>query len=432
MSKRYDKIISICDCGDPKIAIKDGLEIQLRCKCDWKRGFFERVRKTVDPDYWEDNPKTIYDWKPQLFNLKKAGLFPALMKIQKVSVLIRIYKFCFEQIKKKEDGTLIFGIDKSIRKGINLFIRGPNNSGRGMMVSTIKIFCAIKEISTTPLPGDFSIFKTDVIDSSSYGKEGAVAKSVVSEKYENVKLLAIESIRGDRKSNLAGVKISMRSRAADAIDSLLVKRMSRQGSVLFTSNEFSGEIGDTLGDKMFEILDSPLTIPILMFHPIEGNALLSSLQKRHEYFYNNFQDILANFEENKTLKSKKTVRDSISEDQYLEILKESFYFNESFIDIPEVHGTINEAMINSVPLTSSVYEEYIKEKKENGLAYYQNKKIAIMNTVRACKELSSKMTDKEIYETGKLLVLATATEETRKNKIEEAKKIRDIIAGKDS
>lgn len=427
--KRYDDVISYCECGEPKIALKDGVEVQLRCRCDWKRGFFERIRRTVHPDYWEREPKTILDWDPDIFRREKAESFFRLMQAQKVALFLRLYGYCFELKEEREDKSKVYGIDRSIATGRNLYIRGPGNSGRGLLVSMVKTFCAMRGISVTPLPGDFAIFKSELQEAGSYGKDGTSARIAVSQNYLNVDVLALESLCGDKKINMAGHRVGNRARVADAIDNLVAKRMAKEGSILVTSHEFVGEIGETLGDKLFAVLDSPSTTPVLMFHPREGNSLLLALQKRRQFFHDIFQQELDEDEGRK--KSKKTSQEKRITLEQAELLRESFYFGDAFPKIPgaEADVPMSQAVMTASKGVQEIYSEFETEKKANSSTYRQGRSVAIGNAVRSCRELSSKMTEREISETGKLLSLATSDDDLWQKAKDKAKEIKARIAG---
>lgn len=430
-----DKIIADCErCGEPKLASRSGKEVHLRCACDWKRGFFDRIRKTVHPDFWKGkDPKTMADWDPPIFQKDKAGRFDRFVRIQKAVAIQKLYGFCFRPIPGNR--LPLFSIDHSIRNGLHLFIRGPSNSGRGLLMSSIKVFCAMKDISVTPLPGDFAIFKSELIESGLFSKEGVMARSAVSENYLNVDVLMLEGIRAERRTNLGGNKISVKFRGCDSVDNLVAKRMSAPGCMVFSSGEFVGEIGDSMGDKLFEELDSSRTQEIILFHPKEAEALLEALKGRQDFLWS----VVDRFRIDKSeKKSRKTSGESAVERVDAENVKEAFYFEESFKNIPTASPDsamrIGFRTHGSSKFSGEVMEiaqAFEKEKKDNSMAYQTGMDAAQTNAVRACRELASMMTDKEVRETASLLRLATASVKEHNLSIRSAIECRKRISGEE-
>lgn len=424
------------ECGEDKIAFKDGKSILLRCSCDWKRGFFGRVKRTIHPEYWHKTPKTICDWKPGLFG-PKSGRARPLMQMQKTLVIKRLHGFCFKETGKTEEGYRSYAMDDSLAQGRNLFIRGPSNSGRGLLLASLKVFLAMRDISVTPLPGDFSVFKSDMVEASSYGKEGDSARITVAESYQNVSVLMLEGVHGEFKNNYSGEKVASRSRAADAIDNLIAKRVVRQGSVVCTSSDFMGEIGETLGDKFSEVMNSARTIPVLMFHPREGLDLLAALNRRCEFFSKKIDQYFDVAKQKGG--SKKTVEEGLIDKQELEFIKEGLHFDEVFEDIPSLGEGGEPRMTAKLEnmlrrkgcpeSIKSLYECFSSDKQLNGASFQEDRMNAQMNAVRECKGLASKMTQREVYETSKLLAITAEGEEKRQARIKEAQALMREMAG---
>ena len=123
------------ECGEPKNAIREGKERRLRCKCDWERGFFDRVKATIHPDFYEKSVKTLRDWHPAIYepfgHWDKSKEMPTeeqrIVMAQKAVAIHLIYDYCYRK------GAAGVALEDSVSSGKNIFIRGPYGSGRGLL-----------------------------------------------------------------------------------------------------------------------------------------------------------------------------------------------------------------------------------------------------------------------------------------------------------
>ena len=180
--------MNVCSrCGQPTAKEEDGKVTYLRCYCDWQRGYAERLRRTIHPEFLKP-VKTIKDWNPKLFT---TG-FAEMMEVQKVLAIKRLRDFAYGQDYDRK------ALDSNLAERKNLFIRGPSGSGRGLLLATIKLHAAIREITVTPLPCDYDIFRADYAEAESFGQIGEEKKLVIAEKYETPQIMVVENV--DRKS----------------------------------------------------------------------------------------------------------------------------------------------------------------------------------------------------------------------------------------
>lgn len=220
----------------PKNAIRNGVEIILRCPCDWERGYHDRMKRTVHPDYWQ---KTILDWSPGIFKQGGPGTFKNLIKIQKAFCRIRLYNFWFRLLSNNPNK---YAWERSLETQQTLYIRGPAHSGRDLLISQIKMLAAAKNISTTSIPNDeWSTFKSKISQCNWNGKEADEAKFEAAENYRDVKLLTLKNVRGENSK--------FPFRASTLVDDLLIKRSMKQGSMVLAGYDFINQIGDSMGEN---------------------------------------------------------------------------------------------------------------------------------------------------------------------------------------
>jgi hypothetical protein len=293
---------------------------------------------------------------------------------------------------------------------------------------------AARDISTTPLPAEFSALRGMLHEYESYGAERDMTRSIVHDSYVGVSLMVLEDIHCETKT-LGRQNVVIKSRYANTFDSLIAKRAQQEGSMVFTSSEFAGEIGDSLGDKLREVLESDSTYEIVMVSPVEADALLKSLRARKGMFATQ----LAKFDKEKTKKGpvpkgNKAMGEAIEEGFGIESVTEGLYFEEAFPSIPGETDRLSTMLALSpdrFPEIQGTYEEYLAEKNQSprGLAYYNGINTAIVNAVRACKELSEKMTHREMRLVGQMMSAATQADGSLNERVAYARKLRDWMAG---
>jgi len=420
-------------CNEQKNKLVDGVEIITRCTCDWQRGLHERIKKTIPFDFWGKTPKgekearsiTFADWSPPLFRDGGSRKFKSFIKVQKAFCIQRLYNFCFKRLSEKGSPDPIYALDKSIERGHNLYIRGPAGSGRDLLISQIKFHTAYRKISTTPLPGEWSTFKSEIAQCNWNGKEADEAKQIVADKYRHVQLLTLSNVKGENSK--------FPFKGATLIDDLLSKRALSQGSMVFTSSDFIHEMGESVGDRLPDILRSDNTSLILLFDPVEADELLNTIIRR----LLKLRDSVEKMEF-----GKKGVQNQLSEEKDLETLNELFLMEEIFKKIPISNSfqdatskLSNESISELIDLEPAKYHEKIRQKwlqfnaikKENSLAYQENLKKVYIAIVKDCPGIGNKMTEKEMIETGKMLKYACSGDEEIKSLLEHVRQLREKI-----
>lgn len=391
-------------CGEPRNALRDGKEIILRCSCDWQRGFLERLKRTVSPLFWKNGvPIKLTDYKPPIFKDGGNCRFKEFIRVQQSIVMLKLWNFAFKNFEVEDK--CIYILQKNIENRKNLFIRGPNGSGRGLLVSNIKLLAAVKDISSTPTPDEWANFKSEIWESEAIGKQGEIPKVQVAERYQNVDLLTIQNMAGRSSSENKNWKF----KGAGGIDTLLSKRECFNGSLVCTSSDFIGEIGEFFGEKIFEILCSSNTMLLLMFSPSEADLMLCSLQRQFE----NNKEKVSSFE---TRKEKK-LENRLSDRELAAEVENVLAFEAAFPKIPftgsganSFTSKIDDFPENYSPSIINSYSKFKKSKESNDQLFKSKLESILIQTVSKIPDLGSKMTDKEKLETGKMLSVACSNE----------------------
>jgi hypothetical protein len=423
----------ICQsCGAKKSELRDEVEYMLKCKCDWERQFWPMLTSTVHESF---RHKSMGDWSPKLFSEAQSRSFKRLIKVQKADAIAKVWNFAFRPFTKGVVTTN--ALTKSIQNRHNLFIRGPKNSGRGLITASIKLLAAVRGIQSTPLPGDFDTFKAELAQTESFSAAGADARILVSQKYEDPPLLALEDVRGELITRYSGDKIPKKSKAADAIDRLLAARALRPGAMLLSGPDFIGQLQDTLGDRLPEILDSDNTSIILLFHPKEADALLAGLKMYRESLEDVVRQAIGTGSNEKL-----STKDKKYFDEQAELLRQALYFEEAFPNVPEgcdPNGSVGQGICFYDMVTDDekrlhkkmleVVRTFNAAKASKDEAYADGVRTAQINAARSCKTLASRMTERELYETGRLMSMATMPAERVAEIIEKARAMRDKMSG---
>ena len=375
-----NNVLRTCStCGKPTEILKEDKRFITRCDCDWKKNLRTPVFKETK--------------------------YPAFMKAQSAVVIDRMWKYCFDETSGSPS------LCNSITNSSILFIRGQKGSGRHLLAACIKYAAASKDISVTPLDGsEFDVFKSEVMRLRSLGKEGAEAEANINEKYGEVQLLVLENCRAE-SIILSGEKTPSKTRSANEIDSLFARRQISPGGMLITSDDFIGEIANTLGDRLNELLNSDKTTLILMLTNDEIDALMVALEERQKAFLNCL-GIMAGFK----VEGKRTAVEKKTEDEKLSIMEESFYFEDSFPNIQMLDGNRVQFLLNTnpddyPPKLLALYAAFKENRVRNGLEYKRGLRLARIGMVRSCEILANKMTEKEMHEIGCIMSLAVGDPE---------------------
>lgn len=397
-------------CGMPKNALQEDKEIIKRCKCDWRRGFQTRLVRTTDKAFFAKN---LLHWRPRLF--LRPCTFYDLIKAQKATALIRLHEFGW-----RKSGPTSWSIARSIAGNRNLFIRGPQNSGRGLLMAAIKTWAAAKDITVTPLPGQFDTFRNDVSQAEALGSSGDATRALVRANYVDVEILALENLRqesiikvvGAQGYSVAEHKARRKFRSSNMVDDILARRQSRPGSIVLTSYDFAGEIADTLGDGLAEMLNSPNTGMVMLFSPAEVDSLGLALKDRKRALSGARAQLMASAAD-KSLSGKAMHKTNI------EHFDEMMYFDEAFKSLAGIgghgSGVDPSSMAKSAFEANDMHPDVVKRmvafnasREAKDSMYIENMRKTYVSAVKGV--FADRMTEKEMETTGRLLGLATNRE----------------------
>ena len=426
-------IIKNCPtCNSPKREIlPDGSWHVRRCKCDWEKLFIERTAATVSPSWWlpDGSRADMGKWDPPLF--QNDTRFRNLMQVQKTIACKKLCHFCYDATPIQ--GGHSMALEKSIGEKRNIFVRGPRGSGRGMIVANVKALAAARNISASPNPGEWSVFKNDAWLATLFGKEGENGRQVFECKYQMPSLLALEGV------DLLPAKSNgqFRFRAADRIDLLLADRQALPGSIVLTSARFAGQVGDSYGEKLLEMFLSPITSLILLFSPGEADLLLGAIKKRAA----KARSACVNPDAWKR-KGDEGSRE-MDADRRTEAIEDAFYFEEAFSEIPgEAEGKRMGAKIacpEMFPEIDRVKEVLLKEwgrlvgeRESKPPARAKGIEKACFEAAKGCVEVTSGMSDREILETGRLMARACCPSEKLVEYADEEKRLKGLMVGNPS
>lgn len=394
------------------------MEYILRCTCDWERVYHEIIAKTVHPSFLRKGGfKTMKDWSPPIFKNGGNTHFQQLIKAQKAVVIKRVYDFAFKLLSSDKGNLKKYAIDKSVESGRNLYIRGPAGSGRGLLMACMKMLAAARNISTTPNPSDWATFKSDLLDAENYNRSGEEAKILVNERYKNVQILTLENVRGEGAGAFSqDRKYFSKFKASAALDDVISKRLAKPGSMIFSSSDFIRQFGDSMGDRLPEVLISDATSLVLMFSPIEADDLLRGLKEK----LNSYWQYRLFFYDKAEKNQKDKYQERLQEEQALKTIEDSLYFESEFWHMPnfgeaagdslEIETQSNTALIEMFPgkwdkRVLALMSKFREEKKNESLGYKENRKRVLIAASEKSKP-SERMTDKERHETGLLMSIA--------------------------
>jgi len=393
--------MNVCTrCGQPTSKEEDGKLVYLRCYCDWQRGYAERIKKTIHSEFLKP-VKTIKDWNPKLFS---TG-FAELMEVQKVLAVKRIRDFAYGKDYDRK------ALDSNIMERRNLFVRGPSASGRGLLLAMIKMHAAIREISVTPLPCDYDIFRADYAEAESFGQIGEEKRLNVAQKYEYPQIMVVENVRAEIKfRNQTGLP-TRRIKGFTVVDATIAKRLAKPGSVVVSSYDFAGEIQDSMGERMFELLESPRTSRLLMFDPNETTTLRRAIHDRKKIMIERMSQIRTDDSGDRKMRSEK-----MGEDEQMAILEDALFFEEAFKGLKPLPGDdvmpIHAQMEMGAPNWAKrervlrAWESFVAARKDKDVEYKIGLQRARTETVRSCRVIAQKMTEQEMLETGQMLSYA--------------------------
>jgi hypothetical protein len=391
-------------CGGQTTAMKDGGLVYLRCLCEWERGYHERLRGTVHLDFLSPVVKSMADWDPPLF--RPAAGSPGwreMLEVQKIVAVSRLYNFAFKGKGPQQ------AIRSSIASRHNLFVRGPANSGRGLLAAVVKTLCAMRDISVTPLPCEFDIFKTDMVESEAFGPSGDEAKIRSHQKYEAPQVMVVENMRAEPEVRGPGGQTQRkRFRGSNSVDALLARRLVKPGSILATSWDFLGEISDALGDNAFDTLSSDKTAFVILFHPAETESLRTALGARRDELIRRIE-ILSEGDKGKRPATERTgeVLDLVADLLYFEEVFGSAFGEGRVGDSFKSHfENMDDNAIVKVPKVLEVWREFLEARKTQSAEYQKRVKVAQVEAVKQCKGLGQSLSEREMREVGDMLRLA--------------------------
>ena len=392
----------------------------------------ERLRKTVAADCWRKN-KRLSDWSPPIFRNGGNGQFKSLIKVQKTMAMFKIYDFAYRCDKNPETGFITYALDRSIAGNKNLFIRGPHGSGRGLLIASIKMLAAMRDISATPYMDDWANLRSVMLLAKAYSKLGEETKMRLAEEYTNVTLMTLENLRGEYGDGYDERKITKRFAAIEQMDDVLSNRVGKPGSMVLSSYDFAKQIGDTLGDKIPEIMSSPNTTLILMLTPLEAESIYRVLRKRSA-------DYAKMREEFKPAQSH-SLREGVAQTAKMEEIEKIFYFEEAFPYIPVLEQAAPNAKPNA-PLQNNIklspgryfpdivrlYTKFKEDKDGNTMDFQEKMQRTYIDIVKD-STVGPRMTEREMYEIGYMVGNAcSGTDEINKN-VERAKALREKMSG---
>lgn len=375
-------------CGEPLNVLRGGKEVVLRCTCDWEKGFHERTKRTIHPSFYVGGVKKMVHWRPPMFNVEPQSQVYNFMVAQKIVTIRRIYDFCFSRE----------GLEGSIAKGRNLFVRGPKGSGRGLIVASIKFYAAAKDISATPVSGDWALLKNEIMEAESFSKQGEMAKASLVQSYVNVDLMTLENIRAE-----TGLASSNRKlRGASIIDMVLAKRQARQGSMVFSSFDFVREFGESFGDKLVEIVNDDSTSMALLFSPQEADVIVKSTENKLEQSRKAFSEMAG-----KT--RKKNWNEELKEqDEDERIVFDLMACSSLLSSSEEVSAELmayREAGDN--PYLRSLLRHVEANRLDDPLSYDDRLRRTVIEILRRSRHMSDKMSDKDVQELATIMRLSS-------------------------
>jgi hypothetical protein len=411
--------------------MENGVEKMLRCTCDWERAYWERLEKTVHPDFWK-NPatmKTLTDWDPPVFKTGSEIKFQALIDVQKANVMHRLNDFCFKRtFFDEKTGEKRYALCESVRNGRNIFIRGPIGSGRGLLVGVMKVMAAVRSISATPNPGEWANLKGSLLEAESWNKTGDAAKIQVYGKYGGAQLLTIENIRGESGSRRFG--------ASTIFDDMLMKR--QKGSMIVTSTDFVRQIGDTIGSVLPGALESQATIIVLMFSVHETNAILENLQKKHKVLRSACSSLAGD-----AVDKKSSLTARMDKKEALQVLEDTFYFETAFPNIPVVRnkrgdtGNMADSILYQMRMSATIFSEnaividafkkFEEEREENTIEYQERLKKTYSIAIKDCF-LAQLMSDREMLVAGRMVSRACGGKDEIDAFIRAGKQLQETMA----
>lgn len=398
--------------------------------CEWERENHSRIKQTIHPEYYKPRFRVMADWDPPLFS---RGGFEEYLEVQKVMAMMKIWRFAFSP-----GGNALK--DKAAR-GRNFFVRGPAGSGKGLLAATIKLVAAGRGMTATPLPSDYDVLKGFLAQAEEYGGRGDAARVELYSRYESPTLMVVEDARAEMRFQFRdGNEKTRRVRGHDFLDALLARRASRPGTLLMTSSNFIGEIRDSMGDRMHDMLLSPKTNLLVMLGPDETSDLRTMLSARRSQF----QDVIDRLVEVPQEKNR-LLTERMGDCEEADLFLEALYFEEAFPRRGARAGENNlswHEMCESslghweqASLAAPVWERFVSAREERSAEYKEGLDRARAEAIQDCRGLSPKLSRREMIEVGKMLSLAArATGDPGlidSWKAEAAAK-RDLMSGKSS
>lgn len=420
-------------CQKKKFEMRNGEKYILRCDCEWQDSYLRRMAINVHSDYWLKWPT---DWNPKIYDEKSS--LSNFIKLQKAAAMIKLYQFAFKKVPLVT-GETNHSIYNAIDGNRNLFIRGVAGSGRGLIAASIKKMAVGKEINITPSPSEFDIFKSECLEAVQFGKTAEDMRIKIESKYVDPEIMFLEEmkseiqIKSDVNPNFTPLR--RKFKAFSVIDSVITKRIMKNGCIVVTSGAFLGEIMDDYGERLVELLaDEDKTSLILMFSIPEVEEIKNSIVDR----LNVMHDYAEIFCTKKSSQTKAGRLELQSQKEQLALLEEGLYLYAGLkhtisikLATEMIKRGIEDIFESPQDFDQSLSSMVVRvkdEKKNNTEGYKKSVLRAIYNSIRSRKTIGPRLSDVECMEASRILAKSDSDKDT-KNIVDTAEKFKIEMSG---
>jgi len=397
-------------CGQ-QVSFYDGGVVQMSpCRCKRESERVDRVKKTIDPEFFgpDRRLKLMDSWKPPLF--ERQTPFPELMRAQRAILISKLYEFAFRP--SEEYGK---AMSRSVNARLNLFLRGPQGAGRGLIAANVKIMAALGDLSVTPRDKDaawarFEVFKEAANKATALGQTGEEARSGLYWNYENVDVMVVEGVRTDTRLDIRGDSVRHKSMGAQSIDRLMAQRAnrSRGGSMVITSHDFLGQIRETLGDAFLDEMCSQRTCVALLLSPEESDVLHGHLSKTYEEHRNAVNKL----RHKEAAEDRKRLTDRTASAEDGAVMRGALLFGAAMGSWsppgPTIMDVARQLVENDELGKESVerFREFVKEEDAGGRLFDDERRTALVRAFSTCPGLQDAITEKEALEIVNIVRMA--------------------------